>query len=229
MRYADLAYHYNYGNVTDEEIAEAMNEPEYQRIKQSLDDLRKEMKINDIYIVAYDINVLKVDDAEAFRRHEWNPMYYIFDVYYAEDMRFPLGGKSRIVYDYRDEVLEACQRLERTPATIVTNGDWGNIISAILPLYGNGNMTVGIGIEIPMSVLDGNQNIYSIMITVAMGVTFIITLLLLLLFVISTMVNPVIGVINEPWTPERLIESDSDFSEIDELCERNRQNESNER
>ena len=213
--YADIAYRYNHGNATDEEADWVMKDPQYQAIETKLDTLRRQMNLNDIYVVVYDIEVLKIDDKEAYEKREWKPMYYIFDVYYAEDMRFPLGGSSRIVYDYRMAVLESCQRLKRTDTVIVTNGDWGNIISAVLPICGDSKMAVGIGVEIPMDVLNVNQNIYTSIILVSMGAIFIVMLIGLLVFILSLLINPVNETINKPWMPP----SDQSWSGSQDLKE----------
>ena len=203
--YAVLTYEYNHGNATEEEIQTVIDSPEYQQTMCMLNNLRQQMYINGIYVGAVDLDLMKVDDETAKRGYEtreWRPLCYIFDVFYDESMRFSFGESSRFMPQYRAIILEACQRLDIINSQIVSSGDFGRNITSILPLYKNADIALCVGIEIPMSLVESNQSVYSAAIMTAMGIVFVIILLLVMIIITVAMLNPVTtATTQKPWTP----------------------------
>jgi len=177
--YADTVYRYEKGDASAEEIEDIVKSARYQEILGQLDKLRASMAANDIYVCAYDMDILKNYDREADAADEWKPLYYIADSYHIPEEKFKMGGKSSVFEEYVGDVIKACETGSAPDNYFIAEGAFGYNTSAVYPVVQDGRTVALIGVEIPMETLreDIRKFVHKIMFA---GIS--VALLLLLLF-----------------------------------------------
>ena len=189
--YADAVYRYCTGQTGREEIDRIAESESYLRTKEQLDRLRSAMQANDIFVFVFDIDLLKNFDQEAYDRMEWNPIYYITDSYHIEEEQFSIGDSSAVLKDYVQDCIRAYETGVHADNYFISEGEFGYNTSAMYPVVQDGRTVAFIGVEIPMSTLQGNVRSYLVR-TILVGSA--ITLLLLAAatwFLMRTLVVPV--------------------------------------
>ena len=109
VEYAEIVKKYNRGEMSDEEIEAIRNSETYRRQVTLLDKLRDSMGFNDIYIGAFDVEVLKNYSEEAFKSGQWKPLCYIADSYYDKTKQFRFGDASRIQPEWREGAINLAE------------------------------------------------------------------------------------------------------------------------
>ncbi|MBR5088346.1 MAG: PP2C family protein-serine/threonine phosphatase [Ruminiclostridium sp.] len=158
VEYAEIVKKYNRGEMSDEEIEAIRNSETYRRQVTLLDKLRDSMGFNDIYIGAFDVEVLKNYSEEAFKSGQWKPLCYIADSYYDKTKQFRFGDASRIQPEWREGAINLAETgiLHNTKA--ITNGDFGSILTATNFFNYEGQPVAIIAAEIPMLTLESDTN-----------------------------------------------------------------------
>ncbi len=176
-RYADLTYRYNRGEATDGEVREVTESARYQEILRQIRSLRDSMGANDIFVFVFDVEVLKNYSKEAEEAGTWHPLYYIADSYPAGEQQF--GESSTIFEEYIEDSIKACETGVHADNYFISEGEYGYNTSAMYPVVQDGETVAFIGVEIPMSTLQGS--IWQYLVKV-LAVGSIVTLALLLVF-----------------------------------------------
>lgn len=175
-RYADAVYRYCTGETGREEIDAIAESERYRQIKGQLDGLRESMEANDIFVFVFDIDLLRNFDQEAYDKKEWNPIYYISDSYHVKEQQFSIGDESSVLKEYVKDCIQAYETGIHADNYFISEGEFGYNTSAMYPVVQDGRTVAFVGVEIPMSTLQGNVRSYLARIIV---VGSLITLLLL--------------------------------------------------
>lgn len=190
-QYAELTYNYNHGTASQQEIDAVAASQRYQEINARLNHLRESMNANDIFVFVFDVEVLKNYDAEADARDEWKPMYYISDSYRVKESQLHFGDKSSIFQEYIDDSLTACETGIHADNYFISEGDYGYNTSAMYPIVQEGKTIAFIGVEIPMSTLQGDMRSYVINVATVGSVITLCLLILITLGFERTLIRPV--------------------------------------
>lgn len=128
------------------------NSEEYQHIRNQINELRKSMQLNDIYVVYYTPEEMCSYQGS---REDWEPLLYIFDCYAKEEEAYHLGDRSSMNPDNRELFAEVPATKKKQEDYIISNGDFGYNTSALLPVLSEqGDVIAIIGVEMPMKRLE---------------------------------------------------------------------------
>ena len=199
--YADAAEQYVHGTTTQEELDKIAADARYQEIKAEINNLRKSMNANDVFLCVVDYDILTHYDAELDAKDEWLPLCYIMDCYYEEEYDFTFGGRSPILTDYIDILIESCETGKHPETFIVSDTEnFGNITTAVQPVVQNGKTIAFCFVEIPMSTLTTDLNNFIRSLSVAAGIATILLLSVAILIIIKSMIQPIVTISNEAET-----------------------------
>ena len=197
-RYADAAERSVNGEIGQEELDKIADEARYKEIKAEINNLRSSMNANDVFLCVVDYDILTHYDAELDAKDEWLPLCYIMDCYYEEEYDFPLGGRSPILTDYIDILVEACETGAHPEAFIVSDTEnFGNITTAVQPVVQDGKTIAFCFVEIPMSTLRTDLNNFIRSLSVAAGIATLLLLSVAVLIIIKSMIQPIVTISNE--------------------------------
>lgn len=184
--YADLAYRFNTGEASEEEIEAVVQGKRYRKTASLLKNLRSSMEANDIYVCVFDLDLLENYNADAFARRQWNPIYYIMDSYHEEDAQLSLGDNGPILPDYRQDIAESYKTGKHADNYFVTKGQFGYNTSAVYPVVIDGKTTAFVGVEIPMATLHSDINRFILRVVFTAGVLALIMLLAGIVYLVRT-------------------------------------------
>lgn len=139
-------------------ISETIALEEYNELWNKINNLRKSMELNDIYIVYY-----TAEDMRAFddNRDAWQPLHYLFDCFSTEEEAFQLGDVSSMNPDNRELFAEVPESGQKQSEQIISKGEFGYNTSALLPVLDKNGKTVAvIGVELPMRTLEDRVKNY---------------------------------------------------------------------
>ncbi len=195
--YVDLVIRYNKGEAEKSEIQAAIQSERYQEILRYVENLRAKMGANDIFISYSDLDILKAYTPEKQAANDWNPVLYIMDSYYKSEKSFVMGETGTISPDYRFDVLNAAETGKHSDNIIITNGNFGHILTATQPIAFNGKTLVFITVEIPMLTLESDLSAYIVKVFMFSGIIMILLLGIGVLLVVKTMIRPIETVAHE--------------------------------
>lgn len=190
--YAELVVDYNKGTASGEQLDEVKNSPRYKEIWMLLDNLRKGMNANDIYINVFDIDILKNFDEKAYEAKQWNPIYYIMDSYFKEEEQFEMGEAGTFVADYREDTIKAYETGRHMDKKIITNWQFGYILTASYPVVYDGGTVAFVTVEIPMTTLQSDIKNFVGRVIIAAGFVTIVLMVIGIMFIVRTMIKPVL-------------------------------------
>ncbi len=190
-RYADVVYRYCTGRTGREEIDEITESSRYQQIRTQLDELRASMEANDIFVFVFDIDLLRNFDQEAYDSMEWNPIYYISDSYQVEEDQFSMGDKSSVLQEYVNDCIQAYETGVHADNYFISEGEFGYNTSAMYPVVQDGKTVAFIGVEIPMSTLQGNVRSYLFRVALAGSAVTLLLLAAVTWALMRTLIAPV--------------------------------------
>lgn len=200
-RYADAAEKFMNGTIGQEELDKIADETRYKETKAAINNLRKSMNANDVFLCVVDYDTLTHYDAELDAKDEWLPLCYIMDCYYEEEYDFPFGGQSPILTDYIDILIESCDTGKHPETFIVSDTEnFGNITTAVQPVVQNGKTIAFCFVEIPMSTLQTDLNNFIRSLSVAAGIATLLLLFIAILIIIKSMIQPIVTISNEAET-----------------------------
>ena len=130
-------------------IEEITGSESYKLVSGSMDDLRRNMKLTDIYVTIY-----SAEDLRAYKKGDesWKPLVYIFDNYINADEVYPMGERSSMNPDNIELFAEVVETGKPQDDYIISNGDFGYNMSALKPVMTeDGKVAAVIGVEVPMT------------------------------------------------------------------------------
>lgn len=139
-------------------ISETIASEEYDELWNKINDLRRSMELNDIYIVYY-----TAEDMRAFdgNHDTWQPLHYLFDCFSAAEEALRLGDVSSMNPDNRELFAEVPESGRKQSEQIISKGEFGYNTSALLPVLDKNGKTVAvIGVELPMRTLEDRVQDY---------------------------------------------------------------------
>ena len=194
--YADLVRRYKAGETDESEILEVRSSDRYKEIWQYVDKLRVSMGANDIYISCSDLDELMSYSEEKAANKDWNPVLYIMDSYYDPSKQFLLGDRGTVSPDYIDTIYECATSCQPPKEMIITNYQFGHILTALAPVR-YGDTVVFFSVEIPMLTLESDISQYVVTVLIVSGIIMAILLTTALIFVVNTMIRPIVTVASE--------------------------------
>ena len=209
--YADLVYRYNHGDATDEEIEAVKQSPRYNELWAQVDHLRSSMDANDIYISVFDLDVLENYTEEARQAGEWRPVYYILDSYYKPEEQFVLGGSGAIVPDFIPDTINAIRTGVHTDRLIISNWQFGYILTASYPVVYGGETVAFIAVEIPMLTLQSDIHTYVARTVMLTSLVLLVLLAVGITFLLRTLIKPIRLVSSEA---VKFVESNNEISNL---------------
>lgn len=200
-RYADAAKQFMNGAIGQEELDKIAGEARYKEIKAEINNLRKSMNANDVFLCVVDYDILTHYDADLDAKDAWLPLCYIMDCYYEEENDFPFGGQSPILTDYIDILVESFETGKHPETFIVSDTEnFGNITTAVQPIVQNGKTIAFCFVEIPMSTLRADLGNFIRSLSIAAGIATLLLLSIAILIIIKGMIQPIVTISNEAET-----------------------------
>ena len=190
-RYADAVYRYCTGETGRDEIDAIAESERYLQIKGQLDGLRESMEANDIFVFVFDIDLLRNFDQEAYDKKEWNPIYYISDSYHVKEQQFSIGDESSVLKEYVKDCIQAYETGIHADNYFISEGEFGYNTSAMYPVVQDGRTVAFVGVEIPMSTLQGNVRSYLVRITLVGSLITLVLLAVVAWLLTRTLIAPV--------------------------------------
>ena len=149
------------------------------------------MEANDIFVFVFDIDLLRNFDQEAYDSMEWNPIYYISDSYQVEEDQFSMGDKSSVLQEYVNDCIQAYETGVHADNYFISEGEFGYNTSAMYPVVQDGKTVAFIGVEIPMSTLQGNVRSYLFRVALAGSAVTLLLLAAATWALMRTLIAPV--------------------------------------
>ncbi len=194
LEYTDLVRRYNAGEADPSEIDAVRESNRYKEIWQYVDKLRISMGANDIFMNCCDLEELLSYTPEKAAAHEWNPCLYVMDSYLDPEKQFIMGNKGTAMPDFIPDIKQAIETCAPPTRKIVSNFQFGNILTALYPVVCDNEVVAFISVEIPMLTLESDITAYIVTVLIASGIIMVVLLTAGVIFIIRTMIRP-IGVV----------------------------------
>ena len=175
--YADTAYRYSKGEISEEEAAAVVSSPRYQEIYALIVSLRDNTGANDIFVSTPDYDSDK-------------PILYIMDSYVIEEQCFTLGDASPMNGKYLEITKQAYESGTPVNDYLISKSEFGYNTSASYPVVEDGHSIAFINVEVPMVTIQSATLSFTLR---TITTTVLITLLLLaldLFLVRKTLIDP---------------------------------------
>ena len=193
--YAELVTRNAHGELSEEEMEAARNNPRYLELRSQLDTLRAAMQANDIFI--------SVMDREAVEQAEENGdtdrirgILYITDSYWKQEESFPLGYIGEFNGAFARTTMEIVDSGERADDYFISESEFGYNTSAIQPVVRDGKTLALVTVEVPMSTIQSTLRQF-VLRTIGISVTvFVLILALVMIAVNRTITSPVLNMAN---------------------------------
>ncbi len=195
--YVDIVVRSSRGEDVSALIEETQNSERYKEIWKYTDDLRKSMGATDIFFCWFDTDVLKNYSEELNAQKKWNPIYYILDSYHIPEKQFVLGDNGTILKDYAPALAQAFETGTIPTQKMISNYQFGYILTVGIPVVYNGESVAWIAVEIPMSTLQSDIRDYVVKVLIGVGLVMVLVLVVGIWIIIRLMVKPIILVANE--------------------------------
>ena len=208
--YADLVNRYNKGEASDSDIQSVTESDRYKEIWEYIDKLRVSMGANDIFVSYCDIDELVAYTPEKAAAKEWNPIAYIMDSYYKPDLQFRMGESGTVYPEYRDEIETSARTGIPSEQKIVTNYQFGHILTASYPVAYGGRTVAFISVEIPMLTLERDINNFVVRVIIVSGIIMLLLLVVDIIFLMKAIIRPIITVASEA---EKFVGNNAEISD----------------
>jgi len=208
--YADLVNRYNKGEASDSDIQSVTESDRYKEIWEYIDKLRVSMGANDIFVSYCDIDELVAYTPEKAAAKEWNPIVYIMDSYYKPDLQFRMGESGTVYPEYRDEIEASARTGIPSEQKIVTNYQFGHILTASYPVAYGGRTVAFISVEIPMLTLERDINNFVVRVIIVSGIIMLLLLVVDIIFLMKAIIRPIITVASEA---EKFVGNNAEISD----------------
>ncbi len=189
--YADLVNRYNHGEDAADEIAAVTGSERYREIWTYVDELRRSMGANDIFVCLFDLDILSGYTEELNAAGQWNPIYYIVDSYYEPSLQFAMGECGTLSPEYRTDLAYAFETGNIPERKLISDYQFGYILTAGYPVVYDGEVVALIAVEIPMSTLRSDISDYVVRVLIGAGIVTALMLLIGITFIVRTMIDPI--------------------------------------
>ena len=189
--YAQLAFDFNKGNASEQDLNAVTSSAEYQTTLDLLYKLREKMDANDVFVATLDMDVLNAFTQESYDDKSWTPLYYIADSYSVPEDNFKLGDKGMLLDTYREAVGESFKTGVRYEGFYLADGGFGYNLTAMLPITDNGKSIAFMGVEIPMKTLGDNLTDFTVKISLVTGLVVIVCMLVAIVLFYRTVISPI--------------------------------------
>lgn len=186
--YVQMAKDYKKGIVGRQSLNLLAQTPRYREVMSYLKILRKNMELNDIFLVYVDMDELKGYEEG---KKEWYPLTYIFDSYHQEDLMYSFGDMGGINPDFLSETIQVMETGERSDSYFISQSQYGFNTSAIYPIVKNGETIGVIGVEVPMLTLEKALDAYTGASVISIVLVTVILLALYLSYLYKTLIKPI--------------------------------------
>ena len=208
--YADAVIRVNKGQADISILDKYTQSERYQQSLKLINDLRTGMEANDIYVGVFDMDIMKSFTEEDYAEKKWKPIYYIFDSYYDSSLQFSMGGSSPFNKDYREVLMDTVENGKHSDELIITNGDFGYILTATMPVVIDNKTVAIIGVEIPMATLEDDIRRYVVSVLTISGVVMLILLAIGVFYIVRTLIRPIGIVVAEA---EKFVDNNAEISD----------------
>lgn len=195
--YADIAFKHNKVEVDEGKINEIINSNKYKNICSRVDELREELKFNDIYVCVMDLDILNKYNEKNIDDNDFKPLYYILDTHIDDKYRQNFANKDRISKGYVKDILESINTGEPPKSNLLMKGLYGYTITSMIPFWKNESVCAMVCCEINVESYQKDIIGFALM---AVIVVFVLTLILVvvsLLMISHYFVKPVISIASE--------------------------------
>ncbi|MCR4788301.1 MAG: PP2C family protein-serine/threonine phosphatase [Lachnospiraceae bacterium] len=192
------------------EIQKVTEDPEYVEILDHIRDLRDSVDANDIFVFVVDTEVLNNYTVEAHDAGTWRPMIYLADCYRESEYDFLFGDTGKVAYDYIGLMDKAIKTGEKPTEKIISDGGFGNNISAMYPVVRDGKTVLMVGVEIPMVLLERDLKVFMIVTLIAAAIATAILLLITSVHFARSIISPIKMISSEAGN---FIENENQISE----------------
>ncbi len=167
---------------SEEEKAAITQSDTYKRVESSLQSLKRNMRLSDIYVTYYTAEGLR-----AYREGDdsWKPLLYIFDCNENADAYYSFGECSAMNPKNIELFAEVVETKRPQDDYIISNGEFGYNMSALVPvLTRDGELAAVIGVEVPMMRI---QSAAQALIKSIVLITFLVIVAVIIVFVLYLM------------------------------------------
>lgn len=195
--YTDVVFKYNRSQIDERKVNEIANSEKYKNMFNRVNELRKELEFNDIYICALDLDVLNSYDSKTTNIDDCKPLYYILDTHFDDSIRQSFAKSDSLSPNYIESIIENINSGKSSDSDFLQNGRYGYTITAVTSLWENEDMLVMVCCDI--SVESYQKDIINF-IVMTIVVVFVLTLILIFvsIFIISRyFLKPVIEISSE--------------------------------
>ncbi len=167
---------------SEEEKAAVTQSDTYKRVESSLQSLKRNMRLSDIYVTYYTAEGLR-----AYREGDasWKPLLYIFDCNENADAYYSFGECSAMNPKNIELFAEVVETKRPQDDYIISNGEFGYNMSALVPvLTKDGELAAVIGVEVPMMRI---QSAAQALVKSIVLITFVVIVAVIIVFVLYLM------------------------------------------
>ncbi len=190
--YADLVTRNARGEVTEEELDAARNEPRYLELRRQLDELRRAMRANDIFVSVMDRETVERAVESGENQDHIAGILYITDSYVKEDESFPLGFIGEFNASFARITMQIVDSGRRADDYFISESQFGYNTSAIRPVVRDGKTVALVTVEIPMSIIRSTLKQFVLRSIGLSAVVFALILTLVLFFARRSLTRPVL-------------------------------------
>ncbi|MCR4770890.1 MAG: hypothetical protein K5855_01135, partial [Oscillospiraceae bacterium] len=190
--YADLVTRNARGEVTEEELEAARNEPRYLELRRQLDELRRAMHANDIFVSVMDRETVERAVESGENQDHIAGILYITDSYVKEDESFPLGFIGEFNASFARITMQIVDSGRRADDYFISESQFGYNTSAIRPVVRDGKTVALVTVEIPMSIIRSTLKQFVLRSIGLSAVVFALIVTLVLFFARRSLTRPVL-------------------------------------
>ncbi len=195
--YAELVRQYAAGETDRISLDAVMETDRYRELWEYIDKLRRSMGANDIFVSWCDMDELISYTPEKAEAKEWKPIVYIMDSYYDPSLQFRMGDRSAVYPEYRKDIEEAARTGQPFERKIITDYQFGHILTASYPVSYGGEAVAFVSVEIPMLTLESDITEFVVKVLIVSCIIMALLLAIDLFFIVSTMIKPIVTVASE--------------------------------
>ena len=145
----------------------------------------------------------------------WRPSTYIFDCYMDEALKFDFGHMGGFNPIYIESVLDVLENGERVDNYFISESEFGYNTSAVYPVYVDGEVRGVIGVEIPMSTLEGALREYVLHSVLATVAIVVVCIAVIMFYMYRNMISPINLIAREA---EKFVKNNAEVSdELDKI------------
>ncbi len=195
--YSDVVFKYNRSQIDESKVNAVISSEKYKNLFNRVNELRKELEFNDIYICALDLDLLNSYDAKSTNLDSFRPLYYIMDTHFDDNVRQNFAKSDSLSPKYIESIIESINTGKSMETNFLQNGRYGYTITSVNSFWENENMFLMVCCDISVESYQKDIISFAIMTII---VVFVLTLILILvsLFMISRyFLSPVIAISSE--------------------------------